>query len=145
MTTYRVTIRERTYEVRIEDLDATPIQITVDGEPFAASIEETRIVATPTAPRHTGEPASMPTRQAPAPRPAPWATNASILIAPMPGTIMDIRVSAGQAVKREQELCILEAMKMKNSIKSPRAGIIAEIKISQGQSVAYGDALFIFE
>jgi biotin carboxyl carrier protein len=62
----------------------------------------------------------------------------------MPGTILDIRVQPGDEVAFQQELCSLEAMKMKNSIRSPRAGRIAEVRVAEGQTVAYGDVLFTF-
>jgi biotin carboxyl carrier protein len=67
------------------------------------------------------------------------------VIAPMPGNIMDIRVGVGDHVSYKQELCNLEAMKMKNSIRSPRDGVIAAVKVREGQTVAYGDVLFVFE
>ena len=63
----------------------------------------------------------------------------------MPGVVLSISVAAGQSVARGQELCVLEAMKMKNSLKSPRAGVIAEIKASAGQTVGHGDVLLVFE
>jgi len=63
----------------------------------------------------------------------------------MPGNIMDIRVGVGDRVSYKQELCNLEAMKMKNSIRSPRDGVIAAIKVREGQTVAYSDVLFVFQ
>jgi biotin carboxyl carrier protein len=67
------------------------------------------------------------------------------VIAPMPGNIMDIRVGVSDRVSYKQELCNLEAMKMKNSIRSPREGVIAAVKVREGQTVGYGEVLFIFE
>ncbi|MBE6695709.1 MAG: biotin/lipoyl-binding protein, partial [Ruminococcaceae bacterium] len=60
---------------------------------------------------------------------------------PMPGTILDIKVSVGQAVKKGDVLCVLEAMKMENDIPAPADGTVAAIKVSKGASVQAGEAL----
>lgn len=54
---------------------------------------------------------------------------------PMPGLIVDVRVTEGQAVERGASLCVLESMKMENEIKAPRAGKIERIHIAKGDSV----------
>lgn len=59
----------------------------------------------------------------------------------MPGKILDVRVSAGQAVKRGDVLMILEAMKMENEIVSPQDGTVASIQVSVGSAVEAGDTL----
>lgn len=64
------------------------------------------------------------------------------VIAPMPGDITQIHVKAGQSVQPGDPLCVLDAMKMKNTIHAPQAGIIEEIKIGEGQAVDHGVVLF---
>jgi biotin carboxyl carrier protein len=59
----------------------------------------------------------------------------------MPGTILDIKVSVGQAVKEGDLVCILEAMKMENEIYAPCAGSIAQVLVTKGQSVDTGAPL----
>ena len=66
------------------------------------------------------------------------------VIAPMPGTILNIKVAPGDKVTRGQVLLILEAMKMKNSIKSPYDGAIAEVLAVPGQHVSAGTILLRF-
>ncbi len=61
--------------------------------------------------------------------------------APMPGTILDIRVKAGDAVKKGQILMILEAMKMENEIMAGCDGTVTAVMVSKGASVQTGDAL----
>ena len=69
----------------------------------------------------------------------------NVIKAPMPGLILEINVSIGQAVKENDSLLILTAMKMENSFLSPREGIIKNIAISVGDSVVKGDLLIEFE
>ncbi len=61
--------------------------------------------------------------------------------APMPGTILTVDVTIGQAVESGQVVCVLEAMKMKNPIRAHAAGTVTEIAVQAGQTVAYGDLL----
>ncbi|AFK85961.1 MULTISPECIES: biotin/lipoyl-containing protein [Thermoanaerobacterium] len=61
--------------------------------------------------------------------------------APMPGTILDVKISQGQTVRRGDVLLILEAMKMENEITSPYDGTIISINVSKGASVNTGDVL----
>jgi biotin carboxyl carrier protein len=65
--------------------------------------------------------------------------------APMPGVIIDVLVSEGQEVKKGDFLCVLEAMKMENTLLSTGDGIIKTVKISKGQTVDKGDILIEFE
>lgn len=60
---------------------------------------------------------------------------------PMPGTIMDIKVSPGDSVKQGQVLITLEAMKMENELVAEKDGIVKEIHVSKGQSVQAGELL----
>jgi biotin carboxyl carrier protein len=65
--------------------------------------------------------------------------------APMPGLILEINVSVGQAVKENDLLIILEAMKMENSFLSPRDGVIKSIAVEKGHAVDKGQLLIEFE
>ena len=67
------------------------------------------------------------------------------VVAPMPGTIKEIIVKAGDAVKEDEELVILEAMKMENAIPSPQAGRVTEIKVQKGDTVATKQVLVVLE
>jgi biotin carboxyl carrier protein len=66
---------------------------------------------------------------------------AIIIKAPMPGTIVETKVSVGENVKKGQTLILLEAMKMENEIVSPQDGIIASIIVKKGFSVEANDIL----
>ena len=71
--------------------------------------------------------------------------NIQQIVAPMPGLILDIHVEAGQEVKEEDSLLILEAMKMENVVSSPRTGVIKEILVKKGMAVDKSQVLIEFE
>jgi len=91
--------------------------------------------------------AAAPKKAAAAPKAAPAAaapkghTGSEIVPSPMPGTILKINVSIGQAVKTGEVICVLEAMKMETDIVSPRDGTIASVNTTKGSSVNAGDTL----
>lgn len=117
--------------------------ITVNGKVYEVTVEEgfsgqTQNAATPVS--APAAPSSAPKAPA-APAPQAAAAGAVTVSAPMPGKILDVRVSAGQAVKRGDVLMILEAMKMENEIVSPQDGTVASIQVSVGSAVEAGDTL----
>ena len=65
--------------------------------------------------------------------------------APMPGTIMSIKVNVGQKVKKGETLFILEAMKMENEIMSPRDAVVTKLMVSSGTPVKTGDILILLK
>lgn len=64
--------------------------------------------------------------------------------APMPGLILEVKVSPGEKVGERQPLVVIEAMKMENIIKSPRNGVIKKVSVISGQSVEKNDLLIEF-
>ena len=116
-------------------------KIYVNGQAFDVSVEEVggSAPAAP-APAAASAPAPRPAPAAPAASPAPTA-GASSVKAPMPGTILGVKVAPGQAVKKGQVLLILEAMKMENEICAGGDGTVAAVRVQAGQSVNTGDPL----
>lgn len=130
---YKVTLNGTTYEVEVEKGEA----ILVDEYAAVAPAPAAPVAAAPVA----AAPAAAP---APAPAAAPAATAAGEQItAPMPGTILSVKVKQGDAVKAGQILVILEAMKMENEIVAPRDGTVAQVVVAQGASVDTGAPLVV--
>ena len=120
MKNYRITVNGTAYDVAVEELGAGSV-------PAAAP------VATPVA-------APAPVAAAPAPA-ASGAEGGVKVASPMPGKILAVKSSVGQAVKKGDVIMILEAMKMENEIVAPSDGTIASINVTVGQSVEAGDVL----
>ncbi|QSZ27216.1 biotin/lipoyl-binding protein [Aceticella autotrophica] len=108
--------------------------ITVNGKLYKVEVEEIREDVT----SDVSEPKSKPS---PSSKPVDLPIGVKTIPAPMPGTILDIKVKEGQPVKKGDVLLILEAMKMENEIAASFDGIIASINVSKGTSVNTGDAL----
>ena len=118
--------------------------ITVNGVAYSVSVEETAAGAAPVAAAAPAAPAAP--KAAPAPAAAPKAAAAGAagavsVKAPMPGNILDVKVSAGASVKAGDVLVILEAMKMENEILAPQDGTVASVNVNKGDTVNSGDVL----
>ena len=69
------------------------------------------------------------------------AAGSKAVTSPMPGTILEVKVTVGQTVKRGETMFILEAMKMENEIPAPEDGVVASVDTTKGASVATGAVL----
>lgn len=131
MKKFNVKVNGKTYEVEVEETGfAQPSFTYVPVQP-APAVQ----AAPPVAP--------APATAAPAPvAPAPKAkVSGETITAPMPGTVLDIKVSEGQTVKDGDIILILEAMKMENEITAPKAGTVY-LNTSKGATVNTGEELF---
>lgn len=123
MKKYNITVNGTTYEVVVEEagsVASAPVAAPVFTAPVAAPVA----AAAPAAPKATAA-----------------AGGANKVTAPMPGTILDVKVSVGQSVKKGDVICVLEAMKMENDIPAPCDGVIASVNVQKGASVAANDVL----
>ena len=126
MRKFNITVNGKAYEVEVEE---------IGGAPSAAP------AAAPAAPAPAPSVQAAAPKAAPAPAPAPAPAGGTSVQAPMPGTILSVKVNVGDTVTEGQVLCILEAMKMENEIMAPKAGKVVAVSVSQGSSVNSGDAL----
>lgn len=111
--------------------------ITVNGTVYDVTVEEGTGSAAPVA----ATPKAAP-KAAPAPAATPAGGQGAVKVnAPMPGKILSVKASAGQAVKKGEVLLILEAMKMENEVVAPQDGTVASINVAAGDSVEAGAVL----
>ncbi len=136
---YQLRIGEQIYQVEIGNLSSRPVIATVDGTQVEVWPEENLI--TPTLPAHQNIPPGPP---AIVHVPSGASLNPKIVRAPIPGVIVDIKVKPGEPIAFSQVLFVIEAMKMRNSIRAARSGEVAEIFVSAGQTVNHNDKLLEF-
>lgn len=115
--------------------------ITVNGTVYSVTVEEG--ASTGAAPVAAAPVAAAPApAAAPTPAAAPAGAQGSVTVnAPMPGKILGVKASVGQAVKKGDVVVVLEAMKMENEIVAPQDGTIASINVAVGDSVDSGAVL----
>ena len=129
---YKVTLNGRTYEVEVEAGKAMLL------DEYEAIVPAAAPVAAPVAaPAPAAAPAAAPAPAAAAP------VAGEAVTAPMPGNILKVNVTAGQAVKEGDVLVVLEAMKMENEILAPKACTVKQVLVSKGSTVDTGATLVV--
>lgn len=114
-------------------------RIKIDGKVYEAEVEEIGS-AGQAAPKSAAS-----SRPAPAPAAPQQPVSGNAVIAPMPGKIIKIKVSAGQKIQTGDTVIILEAMKMEQEIKSPLSGTVREIFVKEGETVKKEQSLLSVE
>ena len=135
MAQYKFKINGGEYEVTVNGIENNVADVQVNGTRYKVEIEN--------APKAAAAPAAV---QAPAAAAAPVAPAAEpqasgageVVTSPLPGVIIEVSVTVGQAVKAGQKVAVLEAMKMENEIQAPKDGKITAIHVSKGDSILEG-------
>ena len=124
MKRFNVVVNGKAYDVAVEELVAG-----------AAPVAAAPVAAAPA-------PVAAPATPAPAPAAAPAAVGEGAKVeAPMPGTILEVKVAVGDTVKAGQPVVVLEAMKMENDIVAPVDGKVTSIVVKKGDAVNSGDVM----
>lgn len=123
---YIVTLNGKNYEVEVEESSAEIVNVST-AAPAAAPV---------------AAPAAAPASPAAAPTPTA-ASGGTQVVSPMPGTILKVNVTVGQAVTAGEVLVVLEAMKMENDIVAPCNGTVSQILTGKGSTVNTDDVLVV--
>ncbi len=132
MKRYRITLEDHTFDVEVlDDPRQEQVRVQVDGEVFTVGVEAVPVVAEATTSRL---PKFRKTSKV-------LGVAGNSVAAPLPGVIKSIAVRPGQRVAPNDELLVIEAMKMDNIIRAQRAGVIGIIHVAEGRQVAHGEPL----
>ena len=143
MDKYQYKVNGIDYEVEIEEIEGTTAKVTVNGKSFEVEMKEPVKATKPKKVTPVAAPAAA---AAPAPAAKPAAAPAkegsgTKVTAPLPGTITEVKVAVGQAVKAGETVIILEAMKMQNNIEAEATGTVTSVLVGQGDTVMEGATL----
>ena len=133
------------YKCAVEEIEAGKTQVTVNGKVYEVETEAPKaapVAAKPAAP--APKPAAAPAApKAEAPKPAAPVAGGVQVKSPLPGSVIKVLVSEGQAVKKGDTLLTLESMKMENAIMAEADGTVKQIAVTPGQNVMQDDLLIV--
>ena len=142
MKEYKFKINGKGYDVAIDTMEDNVASVTVNGVAYQVELENTPAAesdaATPVMVQNPARPA--------APAPAAAAEKAAAgagkaVTSPLPGVVIAIKVNVGDVVKSGQEVAVLEAMKMENSIEATQDGTVTAVHVTKGDSIQEGTAI----
>lgn len=141
----KITIDGTTYLVEVKDINADPIEMTVDGEKvsvtFRAEDTATPIQRIETKDVEVDEVSKDDLKVSETPKTVSAVGPIKDFTAPMPGMIISIAVKVGDQVVPGDEICVLEAMKMQQTLRAEWTGIVDEIHVETGQQIQGGDKI----
>ena len=151
MKSFKFTINGQAYDTTVEDLGNKKANVTVNGMSFEVNLGEETTVAPEVKPAAPAPAAAPEVKAAPAAAPAPKAAPAAPaapvagakVVSPLPGSIIKVLVSEGQAVKKGDTLLTLESMKMENAVAAEQDGTVKQICVTAGQTVMQDDVLIV--
>lgn len=136
MKQFKFTIHGTDYAVDVLGIEENIAHLEVNGTPYDVEIH--RKVKSSKTPRVIAPPVKEPSRPVIDKR---ERGDAHPISAPLPGSILEIRVSPGDIIEKGQLLMVMEAMKMENQVLSDRKGVVESIKVRVGDAVLQGDTL----
>ena len=148
MKQFKITVNNNPYEVNVLSFENTKVKVEVNGKPYEVGLEKSETASkTPTLVREkasttSGGDSSKSTALTSSPT---EQKGAGVIKSPLPGTIIKIFVSVGDAVKVGTNLLTWEAMKMENNLTSDREGKVKAIKVKPGDNILEGDVLVEIE
>ena len=153
MKDYSLKINGHNYSVQIDDVNeaSTVAHVVVNGVDYEVEIEGAKAstVSKPQvapAPKSANSAMITPSSATPSPRIAAAAPSSGYSVkCPLPGTVLSVKVAAGDTLAAGQTLVVLEAMKMENNIDADRGGVVKQVLVQQGATVMEGDVLIVIE
>ena len=143
VTTLRIKVGDNWYNVEIGELTQSPVEVTVEGETFLVEVES--LPNQPPARPRRGRTQSARIVAPPSARGPSGASSDNIIASPLSGRVISILVRPGDQVSAGQEVCVVEAMKMEQSIRAHRDGVVKEIAVQPMDTVRTNDPVIELE
>ena len=132
------------YKCAVEEIEAGKTNVTVNGKVYEVETETPKAAPVVAKPAPAPKPAAAPAApKAEAPKPAAPVAGGLQVKSPLPGSVIKVLVSEGQAVKKGDTLLTLESMKMENAIMAEQDGTVKQIAVTPGQNVMQDDLLIV--
>jgi biotin carboxyl carrier protein len=146
MKVFKYKINGSPYRVVVQNSDSESVELEVNGTPFKVELEQkdkksiSRI-------QRVAQPSSDSASSTPKPTVTPPTVSkgSNVVNSPLPGVILEIKVKAGDTVKKGDTIMVLEAMKMENNIQATSDGTVARVSVEKGASVLEGSELIVIE
>jgi biotin carboxyl carrier protein len=147
---FEIVVNNKAYLVEVTKLSSNGALVSVNGVEYEVGMKELSAgtVSTPQPVKVVAPPpdtAATPAPSGQAQAEVETVGGLTTIKAPLPGLIIDVKVTVGDRIKPGDVLLVIETMKMENNVSSPVAGTVKEIKISSGQSVNEGTPLIVIE
>ncbi|MBP5344581.1 MAG: biotin/lipoyl-binding protein [Bacteroidales bacterium] len=143
MNSYKMKINGNDYEVAVKDVNGQNVEVEVNGKAYTVELAEAPKAEKPKP--VVARPAAAPSAPAAAPAARPAAGAAGATKSPLPGTVLSVNVTVGQAVKAGDVAIVLEAMKMENNINCGKDGVVKAVYVQKGDNVLEGADLLLVE
>ena len=144
VTTLRIKVGDNWYNVEIGELTQSPVEVTVEGETFLVEVESLPSQP-PARPRRGRTQSARIVAPPPSSRGPSDGSSDNIIASPLSGRVISILVRPGDQVSAGQEVCVVEAMKMEQSIRAHRDGIVKEIAVQPMDTVRTNDPMIELE
>ena len=147
MKKYSFTIAGKKYEVEIASIEGGTAEVSVNGKSYTVALDgaETCRSEEPEAPKES-VPQAAPSHSGSAPESVPQASPSgkeTAVPSPMQGTVVEVKVTEGQAVKSGDTVIVIESMKMEVEIASTADGVVKAVKVSKGDQLEEGQTVVI--
>ncbi len=142
MKEFSFKINGKDYKCAVEEIEAGKTNVTVNGKVYEVETEKPAAPSKPASVAAAPKPAAAPAA-ASAPKPAAPVAGGVQVKSPLPGSVIKVLVSEGQAVKKGDTLLTLESMKMENAIMAEADGTVKQIAVTPGQNVMQDDLLIV--
>ena len=136
MRKYEISVKNKSYTIDVKEFSSDSAKVAVNGQTYDVVIND---IISPQTSKPVPKIQSAVSKIAP--KPPPSAAGSGSIIAPIPGSIMEVFVKIGDKVETGQTVVKMEAMKMENEVPSSETGTVKSVDVKAGDNVNQGQVL----